>query len=53
MEEIMEGILFLVLWIGGAAIHTLAEVYWRSVRTRRTVAIGATGRNRKYEGDGY
>lgn len=47
----MDGLLFLIFWIGGAAIHTLVEVHWRSARARKMVAIGTDGRHRKYDGE--
>jgi len=37
VEASMEGILFMVMWIGGAAIHTLVELRLRN-------AGGTTGR---------
>lgn len=29
-EEAMEAVLFLCFWLGGAAVHTLVELRWRS-----------------------
>ena len=29
-EEAMEAVLFLCFWLGGAVVHTLVELRWRS-----------------------
>ena len=29
-EHAMDGLIFLVVWLGGATLHTLYELHWRS-----------------------
>lgn len=42
-EQAMDGILFLVLWIGGAALHTLFELKIKSkLRTSENTADNRT-----------
>jgi hypothetical protein len=53
MEESMEGILFFIIWIGGALIHTIVELRLQKSGPLESRGINSTGRHHRGENDGW
>lgn len=47
----MDGLIFLLIWIGGAAIHTAIELRWRVAEGESFIKMKQRVERERYESD--